>query len=136
MKKLICNILILSITLLSCASSASEIGVAYVSPTKYMNYDCSQINMEKSEVERRVNELYYKVEKRAKNDRAAMGVGMVLFWPSLFFLKGDSPEATEYAQMKGEYDALRSISVQKKCGTGFSNDLMDTIDAEKNNPNN
>ena len=136
MKKLICNILILSITLLSCASSASEIGAAYVSPTKYMNYDCSQINMEKSEVERRVNELYYKVEKRAKNDRAAMGVGMVLFWPSLFFLKGDSPEAAEYAQMKGEYDALRSISVQKKCGTGFSNDLMDTIDAEKNNPNN
>ena len=136
MKKLICNILILSITLLSCASSASEISAAYVSPTKYMNYDCSQINMEKSEVERRVNELYYKVEKRAKNDRAAMGVGMVLFWPSLFFLKGDSPEAAEYAQMKGEYDALRSISVQKKCGTGFSNDLMDTIDAEKNNPNN
>ena len=136
MKKLICNILILSITLLSCASSASEISAAYVSPTKYMNYDCSQINMEKSEVERRVNELYYKVEKRAKNDRAAMGVGMVLFWPLLFFLKGDSPEAAEYAQMKGEYDALRSISVQKKCGTGFSNDLMDTIDAEKNNPNN
>ena len=136
MKKLICNILIISITIVSCASSASEISAAYVSPTKYMNYDCSQINMEKSEVERRVNELYYKVEKRAKNDRAAMGVGMVLFWPSLFFLKGDSPEATEYAQMKGEYDALRSISVQKKCGTGFSNDLMDTIDAEKNNPNN
>ena len=136
MKKLICNILIISITIVSCASSASEISAAYVSPTKYMNYDCSQINMEKSEVERRVNELYYKVEKRAKNDRAAMGVGMVLFWPSLFFLKGDSPEAAEYAQMKGEYDALRSISVQKKCGTGFSNDLMDTIDAEKNNPNN
>ena len=136
MKKLICNILILSITLLSCASSASEISAAYVSPTKYMNYDCSQINMEKLEVEKRVNELYYKVEQRAKNDRAAMGVGMVLFWPSLFFLKGDSPEAAEYAQMKGEYDALRSISVQKKCGTGFSNDLMNTIDAEKNNPNN
>ena len=136
MKKLICNILILSITLLSCASSASEISAAYVSPTKYMNYDCSQINMEKSEVEKRVNELYYKVEQRAKNDKAAMGVGMVLFWPSLFFLKGDSPEAAEYAQMKGEYDALRSISVQKKCGTGFSNDLMNTIDAEKNNPNN
>tara|TARA_X000000368_G_scaffold174951_1_gene137931 strand:- start:220 stop:630 length:411 start_codon:yes stop_codon:yes gene_type:complete len=136
MKKLICNILIISITIVSCASSASEISAAYVSPTKYMNYDCSQINIEKSEVERRVNELYYKVEKRAKNDRAAMGVGMVLFWPSLFFLKGDSPEAAEYAQMKGEYDALRSISVQKKCGTGFSNDLMDTIDAEKNNPNN
>ena len=136
MKKLICNILIISITIVSCASSASEISAAYVSPTKYMNYDCSQINIEKSEVERRVNELYYKVEKRAKNDRAAMGVGMVLFWPSLFFLKGDSPEAAEYAQMKGEYDALRSISVQKKCGTGFSNDLMEKIDAEKNNPNN
>jgi hypothetical protein len=134
-KKVIGNILILSIVLVSCASGAAEIGAAYVSPTKYMNYDCTQINMEKSEVERRVNDLYFKVEQRAKNDRAAMGVGMVLFWPSLFFLKGDSPEAAEYAQMKGEYEALRSIAVQKKCGTAFSDDLMNSIEAEKNNPN-
>jgi hypothetical protein len=46
-----------------------------------------------------------------------MGVGLVLFWPALFFLEGgDGPEAAEYAQLKGEFEALRENSIQKKCG--------------------
>ena len=45
-----------------------------------------------------------------------MGVGLVLFWPTLFFLEGgDGPEASEYTQFKGEFEALRINSVQKKC---------------------
>ena len=45
-----------------------------------------------------------------------MGVGLVLFWPTLFFLEGgDGPEASEYTQLKGEFEALRINSVQKKC---------------------
>ena len=41
---------------------------------------------------------------------------MVLFWPTLFFLEGgDGPEASEYTQLKGEFEALRTNSVQKKC---------------------
>ena len=45
-----------------------------------------------------------------------MGVGLVLFWPTLFFLEGgDGPEASEYTQLKGEFEALRTNSVQKKC---------------------
>ena len=50
------------------------------------------------------------------NDNWAMGLGMVLFWPALFALDGgDGPEATEYAQVKGEYEALRQNSVEKSC---------------------
>jgi hypothetical protein len=46
-----------------------------------------------------------------------MGIGLVLFWPALLFLEGgDGPEATEYANLKGEYEALRENSVSKKCG--------------------
>jgi hypothetical protein len=34
----------------------------------------------------------------------------------LFFLEGgDGPEAAEYAQLKGEYEALRTAAVEKKC---------------------
>ena len=45
-----------------------------------------------------------------------MGVGLVLFWPALFFLEGgDGPEAAEYAQLKGDFEALRSASVAKSC---------------------
>jgi len=46
-----------------------------------------------------------------------MGVGLILFWPTLFALEGgDGPDAGEYAQLKGEYEALRTNSVQKRCG--------------------
>lgn len=45
-----------------------------------------------------------------------MGIGLLVFWPSLFLLEGgDGPEASEYARLKGTYEALRTVAVQKKC---------------------
>ena len=50
----------------------------------------------------------------------AMGVGLILLWPVLFFLEGgDDPRATEYSRLKGERDAVEKVSVQKKCGIQF-----------------
>ena len=46
-----------------------------------------------------------------------MGVGLVLFWPALIFLEGgDGPEAAEYAQLKGNYEALQDNAILRKCG--------------------
>ena len=46
-----------------------------------------------------------------------MAVGLLLFWPALFFLEGgDGPEAAEYARLKGQYEALRTVAVQRKIG--------------------
>ena len=45
-----------------------------------------------------------------------MGVGLILFWPALFFLEGgDGPEAQEYARLKGEREAIERSSIKKKC---------------------
>ena len=45
-----------------------------------------------------------------------MAIGLVLFWPTLFFLEGgDGPEAAEYARLKGEVDALEGVAIQKQC---------------------
>lgn len=45
-----------------------------------------------------------------------MGIGLILFWPALFALEGgDGPEAAEYAQLKGDYEALRETSIVKNC---------------------
>jgi len=43
-----------------------------------------------------------------------MGVGLVLFWPALFFLAG-SDKKDELARLKGEYDALEQAAIQKDC---------------------
>ena len=136
MKKNVILIICFNLLILNCASSTSDISASYVSPQKYSDFDCDQIMLERDTIERRVNELYQSIEQRAKNDRVSMGVGMVVFWPALFFLKGDSPEAAEYARMKGEYEAIQTIANQKKCDLIFQDELMDSIEESKNDPKN
>ena len=99
-----------------CATQPEEMAVQYVSPIQYQNYDCEQVSLEMGRVSRRINELYLNLKKTADDDAAQMGVGLVLFWPALFFLEGgDSPAAGEYTRLKGEYEALESVAVKKKC---------------------
>jgi hypothetical protein len=45
-----------------------------------------------------------------------MGLGLIILWPTLFWLEGgDSAEAAEYQQLKGEVDALQQVFIEKKC---------------------
>ena len=121
-------ILLTTVFIVSCATNPNKITSAYVSPMQFSNYDCDQIALEQANVERRVAQLYNTLAAEAKGDRWQMGVGMVLFWPTLFALEGgDSPAAGEYALMKGQYQALQTASVQKKCGIAFANDLAETV---------
>jgi hypothetical protein len=110
-------IILLSSTIfwLGCATSPDKISAAYVSPLKYKDYDEDMIIMEMDYVGKRTNDLYYSLKKEASSDSAQMAVGLLLFWPALFFLEGgDGPEAAEYARLKGEYEALRTVAVQRK----------------------
>ena len=52
----------------------------------------------------------------AENDAVAMGVGMVLFWPALFFIESDDHSA-EVARLKGEVEAIEIASIQKDCSS-------------------
>lgn len=100
----------------SCASNPKKIGAAYVSPLKYKDYDCDQIALEMDHISRRTTELYHSLKADNTADKWQMGVGLIVFWPALFLLEGgDGPEAAEYAQLKGEYEALRQVAVEKKC---------------------
>ena len=106
----------LCLTIVGCASNPNKIQAAYVSPLKYKEYTCDQIALEMDYIGQRTNELYMQLKKEADADNAQMAVGMILFWPALFFLEGgDGPQAAEYARLKGEFEALRQMSVQKNC---------------------
>ncbi len=103
-------------SLIGCATAPEKIASSYVSPMQYSNYSCDQIALEMTNVSRRVSELYGQLDKEAGADTAQMAVGLVLFWPALFFLEGgDGPQAAEYARLKGEREALETVAVQKKC---------------------
>ncbi len=46
-------------------------------------------------------------------------IGVVLFWPSLFFIGGDKGNAAEVARLKGEMQAIEQANVSKNCGMQF-----------------
>jgi hypothetical protein len=85
----------------------------------YEDYNCKQIGGELERVSRRVNELASQVDSRASGDTAKMTVGLILLWPTLFFIHGNGPEAQEYGRLKGEYETLEKVSIQKECGYEF-----------------
>jgi hypothetical protein len=112
------NILLISavVAMSACASNPDNISSTYVSPIQYSDYSCKQISLEMANVTRRVSELHGSLDKEASADNAQMAVGLVLFWPALFFLEGgDGPQAAEYARLKGEREALETVAVQKNC---------------------
>ncbi len=124
MKQIICAS-ILSFFIFGCASDPSNISAQYVSPVQYQSYDCAQLGMEAQRVNSRVGELYRRTKAIADNDAAQMGVGLLLFWPTLFFLEGgDGPEAAEYARLKGESEAIDKSAIAKRCGSLASHDSV------------
>lgn len=100
--------------LAGCATPPDKISASYVSPMEYADYSCTQIRSELRRVQRRVTQVTGAQKKQADNDAVAMGVGLVLFWPALFFLAGDDQQE-ELARLKGEYEALQQASIQKDC---------------------
>lgn len=85
--------------LTACADHPDKIAAQYVSPMQYESYDCDQLGKEMQRVSARVTELGGLQEKAADNSDVAMGVGLVLFWPALFFLDSHSAQAAEYPHL-------------------------------------
>ena len=102
--------------LAACATSPDKIGTAYVSAFKYAPYSCEQISFELEFVAQRTQALYDSLRAARRNDNWQAGVGVILL-PTLFALEGgDGVEASEYASLKGEFEALLYASMQKRCG--------------------
>lgn len=132
MKKIVTIVCIAILT--ACASNPDKIDAAYISPLKYKDYDCDQIALEMDYVEQRTNKLYQRLKAERNADNWQMGIGLIVFWPTLFLLEGgDGPEVAEYASLKGEYEALRSNSVQRKCAisTRSPEEIMKDADEQE-----
>jgi hypothetical protein len=113
MKRLIAAMLAASM-LSACASSPDKISPSYVSPLEYSNLDCDQIRSELVRVSDHVREASGVQARAHTRDQVAMGVGLVVFWPALFFLmEGDKKE--ELGRLKGQYDALDDAAIRNKC---------------------
>ena len=108
------NIALIGALLSSCATAPDQIQANYVSPVEYSNLDCDQIRAELFKISSQVRVLTGQQRRKHRNDEVAMGVGIVIFWPALFFLIGGDKK-DQLAELKGQYDALDSEANTKKC---------------------
>jgi hypothetical protein len=130
MKKLVAVGLI-AVAVASCASKADKISASYVSPTLYNNLTCAQLADEAQAVSSRAAAAAGVQDKKAGQDAAITTVGIVLFWPALFFNNGDGTSAAEVARLKGEMQAVEDASRRKGCGLKFSPDPKPTTSKKK-----
>lgn len=113
-KKIIATTLI-PVFLSACATAGKDVTATYVSPVQFSTYDCDQLRQEMLRIQGRANQLSGRLDEAASNDKALVGVGMILFWPALFALGGTKQQEAELSRLKGEYDALSAAGVSKKC---------------------
>jgi hypothetical protein len=97
-----------------CSTPPDKISASYVSPMQCADSSCAQIKGEMGRVQRQLAQVTGAQQKHADNDAVAMGVGLVLFWPALFFLAGDD-QKEELSRLKGEYEALQQAAIRQEC---------------------
>ncbi len=110
---------IVALMLAGCAKDANQVGATYVSPIAYQTYTCPQLAEEAQRVSARAAEASGVQDQKSTNDKVAMGVELIIFWPALLFTKGNDENTAELARLKGSMDAIEQASIQKHCGIQF-----------------
>ncbi|RUW60715.1 hypothetical protein [Mesorhizobium sp. M7A.F.Ca.US.008.03.1.1] len=119
MMKFECAALGAALLLCGCATPPEKIQASYVSPILYQNLTCEQLALEATNISRRASEAAGIQNKKAGQDAAVVAVGVIIFWPALFFASGDGASAAEVARLKGEMQAIEDASTVKGCGIVF-----------------
>lgn len=115
MKKAFYVALSMCVAMGGCATASKDVASAYTSPMQYQAYDCEQLSSESQRINTRVAQLGGRLDSAASNDKALVGVGVILFWPALFALGGTKQQEADYGRLKGEYDAVQQSAIIKKC---------------------
>jgi hypothetical protein len=105
--------------LAGCASTADKIGPQYVSPLQFSAYGCDQLSLEAQRISARVAQLSGVQDQKATNDAIVTGVAIVVFWPAAFLVGGNDQNTAELSRLKGEFETIEQVAIQKKCGFEF-----------------
>lgn len=103
----------------SCAKKSEDVAAAYVSPLAYQQYSCQQLAGEAERVSQRAAELSGVQDKKRTRDTVTTTAAVIVFWPAAFLVNGDDAQTAELARLKGEFQTIQQVSVQKNCGLRF-----------------
>jgi hypothetical protein len=113
------SILLAVFLLAGCAKSADEIQPTYVSPLQYQHLSCQQLAAEAQRVSYRAAQLSGVQDDKADKDAVATAAAVVIFWPAAFLVGGDNHTTAELARMKGEFDTIEKVAIEKNCALNF-----------------
>lgn len=103
----------------ACASDPKKVSASYVSAALYQNLTCEQLGLEATRVSNLVTEVTGAQRGQRTTDTVVTTVGVLVFWPALFFIGGDDEKTAELARLKGEMEAIEKASIQKNCAIRF-----------------
>ncbi len=101
--------------LAGCATRSDRVAPRVTDPATYAGWDCGRLHDEIDTVQQRAADVAYAVDSRVGNNMIALGLGVTVFWPALLAMRPDGLEATALAELKGRYEALRSVLAAQSC---------------------
>lgn len=113
------SLLLIALVATGCAKSADMVTGSYVSPLQYQTFSCQQLGEEAQRISARVAQTSGVQDQKRSNDQVATTAAIILFWPAAFLVGGDDQNTAELARLKGEFEAIEKISVQKNCNLQF-----------------
>ena len=105
-------VLVALIVAAGCAKRPETISAAYVSPTTYSGWSCTQLAQEARRVHAAKTQAYNQQRRARSNDVA----GVLLIGLPVSSLSGDNV-AEQVASLKGHEEALNRMMVQSNCAS-------------------
>ena len=112
-------LLLMGLTLGACAKKSENVAASYVSPLAYQQFNCRQLAEEAGRVSQRAAELSGVQNRKRTGDIVATTAAIIVFWPAAFLVSGDEAQTAELARLKGEFEAIQRVSVEKGCSIRF-----------------
>lgn len=98
-----------------CATDPDKLVWDNVAPEVYAGYDCDQLALEIVYTGYRVRDLYTWQAAQRQHD-VHLAEWSWFYGITALFLNGDGPEAQEYQNLRGRFEAARLEALNKTCG--------------------
>jgi hypothetical protein len=98
-----------------CATQGANVTSSYVPASRYSSATCESLAVDLVNATQAETALSGSLDSAANKDAALVAVGLILFWPALFFVGQDKTKEAELARVKGERIAIQRAMSEKKC---------------------
>ena len=116
LKKTTCVTLIISmIMMMMTGCGGRQAYPVQVSKIGDSRLSCNQLESDMGRINHEIRNKSGQKSKGDNKDAVLVGVGLVLFWPALFFMDLSNADKTELEALRSRHNYLKSIYINKGC---------------------